>query len=229
MVAVIGDVHGCYYTLKDLFSKVKKKYPAVDVYCVGDLVDRGCFSFEVVSFFIDNGLKFTPGNHDYMFYDYFKNPGSIFAKSWSYNGNEATLLSYSKHIDEMNFHLDYIKTSPLFFDLTDCFISHAGISHRYNKILTVGKRKDKDLFNSIMEKNINDESGILWNREMLMNLGKLQVVGHTKQQEIRIDQESNGIYIDTGACTGNKLSCVILENSSVVDILFEHTHSNDII
>ena len=48
MVAVIGDVHGCYYTLKQLVEKIKAKYPDISIYCVGDLVDRGNFSCEVI-------------------------------------------------------------------------------------------------------------------------------------------------------------------------------------
>ncbi|RJP69397.1 MAG: diadenosine tetraphosphatase [Ignavibacteriales bacterium] len=228
MVAVIGDVHGCYNTLKDLFNKIKRKYPSIDIYCVGDLVDRGYYCYEVVDFFISNGIKCTPGNHDYMFYDYFKNPSSIFAKSWSYNGNETTLISYSQHIDEMNFHLDYIKAFPLFFDLPDCFISHAGISSSYNKIFTPEMMSDKELLSGFLLNKINDDAGILWNRDTLLNINKLQVVGHTKQPEVRMDKKSNGIYIDTGAYSGNMLSSVILENNNVLDVIFEYTHSDDI-
>jgi len=228
MVAVIGDVHGCFNTLNDLYKKILEKYPAIDIYCVGDLVDRGNFSYEVVSFCINNNIKCTPGNHDFMFYDYFKNPGSIFAKSWSYNGNETTLLSYSKHITEMNFHLDYIRTFPLYFDLPDCFISHAGISVNYNRKLSASIMKDRELLDRFIENTVTDDSGILWNRDVLLNIDKLQVVGHTKQPEVRMDKKSNGIYIDTGAYSGNKLTCVILENNKVADILTEYTHSDDI-
>ncbi len=228
MVAVIGDVHGCFNTLKDLYNKIKRKYSSIEIYCVGDLVDRGNYCFEVVDFFINYGIKCTPGNHDIMFYDYFKNPLTIFAKSWSYNGNETTLMSYSHHVDEMNFHLDYLKTFPMYFDLPDCFISHAGISYNYSKMLTPEIMNDRESFDTFITGAISDDSGILWNRDPLLNINKLQVVGHTKQPEVRMDKKSNGIYIDTGAYSGNKLSCVIIENNNVVDIIAEYTHSDDI-
>ncbi|KAB2843644.1 MAG: diadenosine tetraphosphatase, partial [Ignavibacterium sp.] len=48
MVAIIGDVHGCYNTLKAIFEKIRKKYPDIIIYCVGDLVDRGNFSAQVI-------------------------------------------------------------------------------------------------------------------------------------------------------------------------------------
>ncbi|HVO73095.1 MAG TPA: metallophosphoesterase, partial [Ignavibacteriaceae bacterium] len=74
MIAVIGDIHGCLNTLSDLVSKIEKKYPELNLYCVGDLIDRGNFSCEVMDFISKKNIKFTPGNHDYMFYYFIKFP-----------------------------------------------------------------------------------------------------------------------------------------------------------
>ena len=43
MIAVISDVHGCFNTLKKLVKEVRKKYPNIPLYSVGDLIDRGKF------------------------------------------------------------------------------------------------------------------------------------------------------------------------------------------
>jgi len=40
MIAVIGDIHGCFYTLSELVLRIKAKYPDIPLYCVGDLIDR---------------------------------------------------------------------------------------------------------------------------------------------------------------------------------------------
>jgi serine/threonine protein phosphatase 1 len=228
MVAVIGDVHGCYYTLEALYSKVVSKYPNVPIYCVGDLIDRGNFSFEVVDFFIKQGIRFTPGNHDYMFYDFFKRPQSIFASAWTYNGNDATLRSYATRVEMINQHLNFIRSEPLFFDLADCFISHAGISERFKTKLPKNFKENLLSLNPLVEETFEEEDGILWTRERLLNLGKLQLVGHTKQIEVKIDNKANAAYIDTGACAGSKLSCLIVVNSSIVEKISEKTHSKDI-
>jgi serine/threonine protein phosphatase 1 len=74
MVAVIGDVHGCYYTLDTLYKKIKDKYPDIPVYCVGDLVDRGKYSCQTVEYVLENNIQFVLGNHDLMFYYYYKVP-----------------------------------------------------------------------------------------------------------------------------------------------------------
>ena len=50
MIAVIGDIHGCYLTLVELYAQILKKYPDIEIYSVGDLIDRGNKSFEVMEF-----------------------------------------------------------------------------------------------------------------------------------------------------------------------------------
>ena len=69
----------------------------------------------------------------------------------------------------------------------------------------------------------------MWNRDELLNLGKLQIIGHTKQQEIVYVEESDSLYIDTGAFVGNKLSAVIVDNNEIIDTIQEPTHIDDIL
>ncbi len=125
MVAVIGDIHGCYFTLKELVSQIKNKYPDIKLYSVGDLVDRGNFSYEVINFIVSEKIRFTPGNHDYMFYYFIHEPGSEMGGIWIYNGSETTVQSYRDKVSDMYKHLDMIIKAPLFYNLDDCFISHA--------------------------------------------------------------------------------------------------------
>lgn len=229
MIAVIGDIHGCYYTLAELYKKIILRYPNIPIYTVGDLVDRGNHSYEVFNFIIDNKILFTAGNHDYMFFHFFKDPTSIFARSWFFNGNETTLESYENKETEMFRHIEIIKTAPLYFDLPDCYITHAGVSAQYEKYLPSNYRENLDLLSSFIINDLKSDQGVLWTRDPLLNLGKLQIVGHTKQQEITLVEDSNAVYIDTGACVGNKLSAVIVHESSIIETFEEKTHLNDII
>jgi len=229
MVAIIGDIHGCYFTLEELYKKILLNYPDVSVYTVGDLVDRGNHSLEVVNFVIANKIFFTPGNHDYMFYHFFKDPSSVFARSWFFNGNETTLESYENNETEMFKHIEFIKGSALYFNVPDCFISHAGISYQYEKYLPFNFWDNLELLDPLIHNDLRSDRGILWTRDPLLNIGKLQVVGHTKQQEITFVEDSNAIYIDTGACVGNKLSAIIVHHNKIIDTLEEKTHLNDII
>lgn len=228
MIAVIGDIHGCFHTLKDLVVKIRAKYPNMEIYSVGDLVDRGNFSYEVIVFVKSEGIKFTPGNHDYMMYYFIKYPTHEIGRPWTYNGYEPTLLSYNNHFDKLNEHLDFIFSSPLYYNLDDCFISHAGISRSMKYILPDDYQNDLSKMDEAIQSNINAESGILWTRDALLNIGKLQVVGHTIKKEVISSEKYNTVYIDTGAFLGNKLSAVIVEKNRIVDKIFELTNPADI-
>jgi UDP-2,3-diacylglucosamine pyrophosphatase LpxH len=60
-----------------------------------------------------------------------------------------------------------------------------------------------------------------------MNIGKLQVVGHTHRKEVFFNENTNTIYIDTTAFGMNKLSAVIVEKSKVLEILHQKTFQDD--
>ena len=228
MVAVIGDIHGCLYTLRNLVEQIRLKYPSIPIYCVGDLVDRGNFSYEVIEFIKSEKIKFAAGNHDYMMYYFIKQPTYDIGKPWPYNGYETTLISYNEHFDKLSEDLDLIIKNPLYYNLEDCFISHAGISKSMKSQLPNNFKEDFKWLDEIISSNLNSEGGILWARENLLNIGKLQVVGHSIKKEITYVEKSNVVYIDTGAFLGNKLSAVIIENNKVIEVLEERTHSSDI-
>jgi serine/threonine protein phosphatase 1 len=228
MVAVIGDVHGCYYTLKQLVEKIKNKYPDINIYCVGDLVDRGNNSFEVIEFVVAEKIQFTIGNHDFMFYSNMRDPFSLMAKSWNYNGAETTLTSYKDKFNQMDEHLDVIINSPLFFNLDDCFISHAGISKSLKDKLPENFLSNDEALKEILGNDLYNQNSIIWTRGDLLNIGKLQVVGHTHRKEVFFDKVSNAIYIDTTAYGNNKLTAVIVDQNRVIDTLEEKTAVEDI-
>lgn len=226
MVAVIGDVHGCFYTLVDLFNKIKEKYGHIDIYCVGDLVDRGQHSYSVMKFIIDEKIKFTPGNHDYMFLHGVAGLDTFFAQNWIYNGEIETLKSYSGYEEYLVEHATIIKNSPFYYNLEDCFICHAGISVQY--VNELHKHNFWEQLDEVVKRDYDSAKGVLWTRDPLLNLGKLQVVGHTRQDEVKIDEESNAIFIDTGACQNKKLTAAIVHQNNVIDLMSTATKNADI-
>ncbi|MCH9029481.1 MAG: diadenosine tetraphosphatase, partial [Bacteroidetes bacterium] len=191
-------------------------------------VDRGQFSYEVVSFIKENEIAFTAGNHDLMFYYFFTKPSHPIAKAWIYNGSETTMDSYGDHMDIVRDHLAFIIKSPLFLDLKDCFISHAGISRYYKKIFKTDILNSPAELTDLLNDELNSQRGVIWNRDMLLNLGKLQIVGHTIQQDVNYDEKSNALYIDTSAFMGNKLSAVVVEQNKLIDTISIETRKEDL-
>lgn len=230
MVAIISDVHGCYNTIKALYDKVRTKYPDIDFYCVGDLVDRGAFSAETIEFCITNNIKVTLGNHDLMFLSYFREPDSTMAYNWQFNGMGPTLKSYSKGNFDFEKHLKFVENLKLFYNTPDCFISHAGISKVYKKYFKDYKLDGSfDMYiENLLKRDIEMDHSVVWERDPLLKLEKLQVVGHTRRLEVGYEESSDTYYIDTGCVYGNKLSCVIVENNRLVEILDEKVNPEDI-
>jgi len=228
MIAVIGDIHGCYNTLTKLYEEIKLRYPDIPVYSVGDLVDRGNFSYEVMEFVKQKKIKFTAGNHDLMFYYYITQPAHPIGKPWIYNGSESTMESYSSYMTAMREHLVIIKKAPLFFNLKDCFISHAGISSFYQKHFKNGVFSDNAKIKKLLEQEIVSSHGVIWTRDELINLGKLQIVGHTIVTDLYHNKKSNALYTDTSAFAGNKLTAVVINDNKLVDTLSVNTALLDI-
>ena len=100
MTYIIGDIHGHFDTLKALISKLPKNSEFI---FVGDLVDRGLHSKEVIEFIKINNYRCVLGNHEKMMIDYgtsvIKNYPkhhytNYYLSDWLYNGGKQTLISY---------------------------------------------------------------------------------------------------------------------------------------
>ena len=70
MTYVIGDVHGEFDTLKKLTKQLPNNYKLI---FVGDLVDRGLKSKEVIKFVRQNNHQSVLGNHEEMMIKYGEN------------------------------------------------------------------------------------------------------------------------------------------------------------
>ena len=109
---IISDIHGFYYTLKDLVSRVLNIDPDAHFIFVGDYVDRGPYSKEVVEYIIDlqskNMATCLRGNHDDVIDKLLNNHclsvlsdvcrsninDAVLIEWWSVNGLLDTLTSY---------------------------------------------------------------------------------------------------------------------------------------
>lgn len=67
MVYVISDLHGCFYTLEKLLKKIRTKDSDAQLVFVGDYIDRGLHSKQVIDLVIElqkEGAICLRGNHD---------------------------------------------------------------------------------------------------------------------------------------------------------------------
>lgn len=124
---VIGDVHGHYDGLMLLMDAIAPQ-SGDDIYFLGDLIDRGPKSAQVVEFVKSNGYACVMGNHEQMLLEAFPD-GQVFSpalQAWLHSGGRATMASY-ENVESLLEHLEWIRTFPTHLDLGDLWLVHAGV------------------------------------------------------------------------------------------------------
>ena len=124
----IGDIHGHYDGLMRLLEAID---PALtdNVFFVGDLIDRGPHSRQVVEYVRKNGHHCVMGNHEQLLLEAFPNGEAHMPafQGWLYSGGQSTLSSYNS-VDELFDHIEWIKGLPFYLDLGDIWLVHAGLN-----------------------------------------------------------------------------------------------------
>jgi serine/threonine protein phosphatase 1 len=126
----IGDVHGHYDGLMKLIEAIAPT-SSDHIYFVGDLIDRGPKSAQVVTFVQESGYTAILGNHEQLLLEAFPNnkvhPPAL--QAWLNSGGQTTVLSYGKP-EMLLEHLDWIRSLPTYLDLGDIWLVHAGVHPR---------------------------------------------------------------------------------------------------
>jgi serine/threonine protein phosphatase 1 len=189
---VIGDVHGHYDTLMSLLDAIA---PMSDdkVYFLGDLIDRGPQSAQVVDFVKESPYSCLLGNHEQMLLDILGD-GEIYGpalQAWLYSGGHTTINSYGEGGVRSD-HLAWMRTLPTYLDLGDVWLVHAGVNPRMP-----------------LEKQTSDQ--FCWVRDEFHSIhkpyfsDKLIITGHTITFTLpgvlpgQIAQGCGWLDIDTGA------------------------------
>ena len=216
---IIGDVHGCYDELIALLQKVRYRAKKDRLIMLGDLMDRGPYSYEVLQWAIRHKKKnpdtffMIRGNHEQMLVEQSKALDTRMI--WRVVGKTATLRSFAKHKDRMERYIPWILTNmPLYFKEEDYRCVHAAVEY-------------EDLDQNSMELMVKDHS---YSKKNLY-AGKITIIGHTPLDEPTYYDgggqsgiflpyhewnplPSNGaICIDTGCVFGDKLTAMILKDS----------------
>jgi serine/threonine protein phosphatase 1 len=199
-IFAVGDIHGCFEKLLNLLARVPLDWSCDRLVFMGDYIDRGPHSYEVVEYLI--GLQeqhpdivFLKGNHEQMLADYLEGRDRML---YLYNGGQQTLESYLRRSGPGEHpipprHSRFFAGLRLYYETSDYIFVHAGL------------RRGSPL----SEQGPED---LLWIREPFIetsqSFGKRVVFGHTPFDRPLV--QANKIGIDTGAVFGNRLTCVQL-------------------
>ncbi|QSF47861.1 serine/threonine protein phosphatase [Paenibacillus tianjinensis] len=202
---VISDIHGCYLQFDAMLKQIKYNPDNDKLILLGDYVDRGLYSKDVVTKVIqlakDYGVIALKGNHDDLMVDAFRNRGDSL---WINNGGIMTTQSYAgydfleegfdwdehlrmKSLILKNYpnHIDFLENLPLYYEDDKHIYVHAGINPEIN------------------DWKQQSEEDFLWIREDFYNNptreSKTIVFGHTPTIYLH---KSNNIWFGKGKHKG---------------------------
>jgi len=212
LIYAVGDIHGSYYKLTRLLKHCNGhcgRRKARFVF-VGDYIDRGQHSREVVELLIElqkakpGQICCLRGNHEDMLISALRDGDKAL---WLCNGGDMTLRSYGVTSADAipNEHLVWFDSLPLSESDDKRFFVHAGIFPG----IPLGEQRKEDM---------------LWIREPFLsdpgNHGLYIVHGHTPRKTGKPEYLPNRLNLDTGAVFGGPLTAAVFDDSAAGPIAF---------
>jgi diadenosine tetraphosphatase ApaH/serine/threonine PP2A family protein phosphatase len=202
-IVVIGDIHGCAKTLKALLKKIPKN---CQLYCVGDLIDRGPRNKEVVAICQNKDIKCTTGNHEWLCINGYNSDQPYYA-NWLPNGGKQTLAEFNNE-KKLNDLVRYIKSFPYYYDLGEYLICHAGVKKGLS-LKQSAKMAESQVENIFL-------TSIVWNRSAIFLKNKFIISGHTPVLEPILTKDY--CNIDTSCVYKKKLTAIILPEKKFIQV-----------
>lgn len=214
--SIIGDIHGYFKRLANLFDQLTARiHPADTIIFLGDYIDRGPQSYEVLDFLVELSRTstlntvFLKGNHEDMFMSYLR--GEDHGGTYIINGGDATIRSYIAHrgaFELPKHHSDFISGLRLYYEGDDFIAVHAGLNPNTDSL------------------EAQEEHDLLWIREPFFlndrRWEKTVIFGHTpvsyisREDTIYNDVRRNIIGIDSGVIYGNRLTCLVWPTREII-------------
>ena len=214
---VIPDIHGCALTFRRLVHDVIHLTRRDSLYILGDMIDRGPRSREVIDQIIrmtDCGFSVRPlrGNHEQMLLDACRDRSDF--RLWMLNGGDASLASFGIEdaCELPGGYRDFFGSLPSYLLLHDFVLVHAGL-------------------NFTTPDPFMDTSAMLWSRDSFVDRqrlgGRRLVCGHTPHplEQIIRSLTADRIVLDNGCVYGERGNLGRL-CALELDSLILHTQEN---
>jgi len=201
---IVGDIHGCYFTFRELLEKHWDS-ESEKLILLGDFVNKGKHTFAVIEFLmglqrkLKENMVILKGNNEFLFEEYYRDSINLVSKQKFENYN----LDYIQA-------LNWMDKLPHHWQNGVVYASHAGIP--------------EDAEFPMEDDNLVE----LFNRKPLKNIGKRQFIGHIVMDIPVYDEASDAWYLDTGAGFGKKLSAARVDiDGNVLSLHSLEVHEKD--
>lgn len=222
---VISDIHGHYDELVELLEKLQVNEAEDMIVFLGDYVDRGPKSKEVLQLIKNITERKSSiaimGNHDYRFvrwiekegngindYDYMETLCSFMMDKALEEVKEYILMAYSEEIE-------FLKTLPYYYEDDDYIYVHAG--------LDLNKKDWKET----SEKDMMEIRIDFYGNKTKLN--KKVIFGHTPCRLLHGDNsiffENDKIGIDGGIGYNYQLNALVIHDNGSLEEYFVKKHS----
>lgn len=229
-IDIIGDVHGCYAELVDLFHELGYLFDQ-DIFIhpkgripvfVGDITDRGPTSIKMIELVYNMVIehqkaKYVPGNHCDKLYRYFMGNNVQIKNGLETTVEEYEALSKSQQQQVKSQFTTLYERAPLYLQIPelDVVVAHAGI-----KESLIG-RTGKQVKTFVLYGDITGEVDEL-GRPIRLDWAKHYkgekwiVYGHTPVLKPR--KVNKTMNIDTGCVFGNALTAFSLPEEKLTSV-----------
>lgn len=215
-IIIYGDLHGCLEDFQELRNKICPTSDDKEI-VIGDILDRGPHSNELLKYVRENNISSILGNHEYKYLRYKKHQDNYIKTS---KKNPMTLsdkkLEIFNKLTAEDF--EYLKSLPFFMKIDNLTLIHAGLTNQIDLDTAKRKELEKVLWIRTLDENqktlsLSDDnpSAKFWSEYYNGNQGTI-VYGHEPFSEVKIDTYSFGI--DTGCVYGNKLTALVINNTN---------------
>lgn len=217
-VFVIGDVHGCYDELMDLLAVAKAREKDTLKLFVGDLVNKGPRSLDVLDFLIQNSssCQAVRGNHDEV----------VLREYYSSRSQSYALAPDNGWIKQLSLrHIRYLEDLPytLLLPSLNTVIVHAG--------LVPGQGLSTSVVNMVTMRNVilddywekggihatckDEERSEPWGQ--VWNGPQHVIFGHDAKRKLQKWRHCTGL--DTGCVYGNALTGMFIMGPQAGDLV----------
>lgn len=208
----IGDIHGCDDLLGRLLDKLAVEAPDAELVFLGDYIDRGAQSAEVLRRLMElEEVFFLLGNHERMLLDFIDDPDGKGARWLDYGGLQTLAAFGVAGSSKEPVRLRDAVVAAMGDDMIE-WIRDLALTYANGNVLAVHAAADPEA-----PVNEQAEDVLIWGHpkfgEQPRRDGCWVVHGHTVVDAPQISQ--GVVSIDTGAYATGRLSAAIFDGNAV--------------
>lgn len=202
---VLGDVHGCFKEFLALLKKADYTAQTHRLILVGDIINRGPYSLEMLEWVKKQRVEMVRGNHEQSFINGVRKNGYLSPVFKTLKKDMKT---------DLNKWMQWLEALPLYIEEEDFLVVHAGLVPGEKP-----KYSDPSLLMNIRTwdgkgKDIKNEFNPPW--YSYYKSSKTVIYGHWANQGLNV--RKNTIGLDTGCVYGYELSGVLLPERKILQV-----------